>query len=92
MIHGPTWVVKSVTDGGFTPSCCAFSIEAMNTPSVTIAHSQQAPTMASAPNRTEAAISPFCSSPSSITPDGGRWVSGAVTATTIITTTSPAMM
>ena len=92
MIHGPTWVVKSATDGGFTPFCCAASIDTMNRASVTIAHSQHTPTIASAPSRTLALTSPACSRPSSMTPEGGRWVSGAVIATTIMTITSPAMI
>ena len=39
----------------------------MNTPSVTIAHAQQMPTIASAAILTEALISPACSSPCSMT-------------------------
>ena len=48
MIHGPTCEVNSATDGGFPPGACACSIRTMNRPSVTIAHSQQTPTTASA--------------------------------------------
>src|SRR5436190_19377136 len=91
MIHGPTWVVKSATDGGFCPGATD-SIEVMNEPRLTIAQSQQIPTIASAVKRTVVLTSPACSSPCSITPEGGRCVSGAVAATTISSTTSAAMI
>ena len=91
MIHGPTLAVKSVTDGALVPACCAASIEIMKWASERIAQSQQTPTTASAPSLTEALISPGCSSPCSMTLRGGRCVSGAVNATTMITSTSPAI-